>query len=72
MPTDTSTIFGVFQLIRGPPKQCWHDIRAGTKIRVTVGRAQVRKVEGRTMRTISERRSSLLDKPTSLLDKPCG
>jgi hypothetical protein len=32
MPTGTSTIFGVFQLIRGPPKQCWHDARTGIKL----------------------------------------
>ena len=44
MPTGTSTIFGVFQLIRVSPKQCWHDIRAGTKTRLTPNVAQARKV----------------------------
>src|SRR3954454_23163214 len=42
MPTGTSTIFGVFQLIRVSPKQCWHDVRAGTKIRLTSNVAQAR------------------------------
>ena len=44
MPTGTSTIFGVFQLIRVSPKQCRHDFRAGTETRVTTNLAQARKV----------------------------
>src|SRR2546428_3376506 len=40
MPTGTSTIFGVFQLIRVSPKQCWHDIRAGIKTRLASNVAQ--------------------------------
>jgi hypothetical protein len=43
MPTGTSTIFGVFQLIRVSPKQCWHDIRAGIKTRLASNVAQARK-----------------------------
>lgn len=43
MPTDTSTIFGVVQLIKVSPKQCWHDIRASTKTRETSNTAQGRK-----------------------------
>jgi hypothetical protein len=44
MPTGTSTIFGVFQLIRVSPKQCWHDIRAGIKTRLTSNTAQGRNI----------------------------
>lgn len=44
MPTGTSTIFGVFQLIRVSPKQCWHDVRAGIKTRLTSNVAQARKI----------------------------
>ena len=44
MPTGTSTIFGVFQLIRVSPKQCRHDIRAGIETRVTLNAAQAGKV----------------------------
>src|SRR5882672_8776660 len=47
MPTGTSTIFGVFQLIRVSPKQCWHDIRAGTKTRLTSNIAQARNIRCR-------------------------
>src|SRR4029450_11535745 len=44
MPTGTSKIFGVFQLISVSPKQCWHDVRAGTKTRWTSDVAQARNI----------------------------
>ena len=44
MPTGTSTIFGVFQLIRVSPKQCWHEVRAGAKTRLTSNIAQARNI----------------------------
>src|SRR5215212_6892559 len=44
MPTGTSTIFGVFQLIRVSPKQYWHDVRAGIETRLTSNIAQARNV----------------------------
>ena len=44
MPTGTSTIFGVFQLIRVSPKQCWHDVRAGIETRLTSNTAQARNI----------------------------
>ena len=47
MPTGTSTIFGVFQLIRVSPKQCWHDVRAGIKTRLTSNIAQARNIRCR-------------------------
>jgi hypothetical protein len=69
MPTGTSTIFGVFQLIRVSPKQCRHDCRAGTETRVTSNAAQARKTRCRRQVAYRPPETSLLDKASSLLDK---
>ena len=69
MPTGTSTIFGVFQLIRVSPKQCWHDIRAGIKTRLASNVAQARKTRCRRQVAYRPPETSLLDKASSLLDK---
>jgi hypothetical protein len=69
MPTGTSTIFGVFQLIRVSPKQCWHDVRAGIKTRLTSNVAQARNTRRRRYTDASDPETSLLGKATSLLDK---
>jgi hypothetical protein len=68
MPTGTSTIFGVFQLMR-VSQVVWRDVRAGTETRVSPERAQVRKRQGRTNRRPTDRRTSLLDNASSLLDQ---
>ncbi len=47
MPTGTSTIFGVFQLIRVSPKQCWHDVRTSIETRLTSNVAQARNIRCR-------------------------
>jgi hypothetical protein len=69
MPTGTSTIFGVFQLIRVSPKQCWHDIRAGIKTRLASNIAQARNIPRQGIPSHLTPETSLLDKATSLLDK---
>jgi len=69
MPTGTSTIFGVFQLIRVSPKQCWHEGRASIETRLTsnIAQAWTAGVEGIPTRLTPQ--TSLLDKAISLLDK---
>jgi hypothetical protein len=69
MPTGTSTIFGVFQLIRVSPKQCWHDFRAGVETRLAANVAQARKTRCRRQVAYRPPETSLLDKASSLLDK---
>jgi hypothetical protein len=48
MPTGSSTIFGVFQLIR-VSQVVWRDVRAGAEPRSTTDVTQVRWIEDRTM-----------------------
>jgi hypothetical protein len=47
MPTGTSTILGVFQVIPSS-LLVWRELRAGVESRGTSGIAQVRKIEDRT------------------------
>jgi hypothetical protein len=46
MPTGTSTILGVFQVI--PSSQVWRELHAEVEPRTTPDMAQVRKIERRT------------------------
>jgi hypothetical protein len=68
MPTGSSTIFGVFQLIR-VSQVVWHDVRAGAEPRSTAGVTQVRWVETERCAPLHTPDTSLLDKVISLLDK---
>jgi hypothetical protein len=48
MPTGTSTIFGVFQVIPSSQEFCqefWRELHAGVEPRTTLDAAQVRKIE---------------------------
>jgi hypothetical protein len=47
MPTGTSTIFGVFQLIPSS-QEIWRDLHAEAEAMTTPDTAQVRKIERRT------------------------
>ena len=72
MPTGTSTIFGVFQLIRVSPKQCRHDFRADIKTKWRSKVAQARNQHVKGIATHLALHTSLLGKRTSLLDKANG
>jgi hypothetical protein len=69
MPTGTSTILGVFQVILFSQAVCsqvvWREHHAGAEPKSTPDATQVRRIEGRTP-------ISLLDKAASLLDKALG
>jgi hypothetical protein len=55
MPTGTSTILGVFQVI--PSSQLgWRELRAGVKPRSTSDIAQVRKIEDQRLRCMPDSR----------------
>jgi hypothetical protein len=72
MPTGTSTIFGVFQVIPSSQVLCqvvWRELHAEVEPRSSSKVAQVRKSDGRTRAANLTVDISLLDKATSLLDK---
>jgi len=68
MPTGSSTIFGVFQLIR-VSQVVWRDVRAGYEPRSTADATQVRRIEAEEPCAALTADTSLLDKAISLLDK---
>ena len=68
MPTGSSTIFGVFQLIR-VSQVVWRDVRAGYEPRSTADVTQVRRIEAEEPCPALTADTSLLDKAISLLDK---
>jgi hypothetical protein len=58
-----------FPTHQASPKQCWHDVRAGIKTRLTSNVAQARNIRRRRYTDASDAETSLLSKATSLLDK---
>jgi hypothetical protein len=68
MPTGTSAIFGVFQIIRGLPS-IGTTVRANIQPRATPEAAQARKIEARTGALDLAAEISLVDKASSLLGK---